>query len=221
MPPASQKDARLHALLEAHERIGDLRLPPEPRLCAELGVSRGRLRTLLKRAEDEGRIWRHVGKGTFVGARPPVRDEATQNLPVSVGDLFDARALFEPQLAAQAALHATPQDIDALEAVLGNLETSQSFLEWKRLDARLHRLIAEATHNALLLLLYDTLRSPLRCGPEARLEEVFGKPPGPRASANAQHREIVAAIAAHHPGKAEEVVRAHIDSVRALLFGRQ
>jgi DNA-binding FadR family transcriptional regulator len=48
---------RLHAIIDARERDGDLRLPPEPRLCEEIGVSRARLRGLLKRAEDQGLIW--------------------------------------------------------------------------------------------------------------------------------------------------------------------
>ncbi|WP_263588030.1 FadR/GntR family transcriptional regulator [Sphingopyxis sp. GC21] len=211
---------RLHALIEERGRGGVARLPAEPKLCEILGVSRSRLRTLLKRAEAEGLIWRHVGKGTFAGARPPIGTEAMRDLPVSVGDLFDARALIEPQLAAQAALHANPSDIAAMEVVLADMAATRSFAEWKRLDAKLHRLIAHATHNALLLLLYDTLHAPMRWGLDARLEEVFGAPPGPRTAANADHSAVVAAISAHHPGKAEELMRDHIVSVRSFLFGR-
>lgn len=217
---SDEDSVRLHALIEEHGRGAAARLPAEPKLCEILGVSRSRLRTLLKRAEAEGLIWRHVGKGTFAGTRPPIGAEAMRDLPVSVGDLYDARALIEPQLAAQAALHATPSDIAAMESVLADMAATGSFSEWKRLDAKLHRLIAQATHNALLLLLYDTLHAPMRWGLDARLEEVFGAPPGPRMAANADHSEIVAAIAAHRPGKAEVSMRDHILAVRAFLFGR-
>lgn len=211
--------ARLHSLIEARERDGDLRLPPEPRLCEEIGVTRSRLRGLLKRAEDQGLIWRHVGKGTFVGARPTVREEALQNLSASVDDLFDARILLEPQLAAQAALHATTQDVAALEAVLTDMESAPAFQEWQRLDARLHRLIARATHNALMVLLYDSLRVPMRFGLESRMEEVFSGLLKPRAATYDEHRAIVDAIATRHPAKAEQVMRDHIVSVRDQLFG--
>lgn len=216
---AEDEALRLRALIEAHEREGDLRLPPEPQLCEELGVSRGRLRTLLKHAEDDGLIWRHVGKGTFAGARPTLPEETMQNLSVSAGDLFGARAVIEPQLAAQAALQATPQDVEAMEATLAEMAAARTFLEWKRLDARLHRLIAQATHNTLLLLLYDTLRAPARGGLDARLEEVFSTPPEPRVAANGEHRAIVEAIAQHHPARAEQAMRDHIASVRDMLFG--
>jgi len=46
------------------------RLPPERELAVLLGVSRSGLREGLEILEAEGRIWRHVGKGTFVGPRP-------------------------------------------------------------------------------------------------------------------------------------------------------
>src|SRR6266436_4503913 len=46
------------------------RLPPERQLCELLEVSRTALRNGLEEPEREGRIWRHVGKGTFVGGRP-------------------------------------------------------------------------------------------------------------------------------------------------------
>lgn len=210
---------RLHALIEARERDADLRLPPEPQLCEQIGVTRSRLRSLLKRAEDQGLIWRHVGKGTFVGSRPIVREDAVQDLSVSVDDLFEARGLIEPQLAGQAAIHATGQDVTAMEGVLAAMHATESFQEWKRLDARLHRLIALATHNSLLLLLYDTLRVPMRLSLEARMEEVFDAPLKPRAATNGEHRKIVEAIATHHRARAETLMRDHIVSVRDQLFG--
>ena len=61
--------ARLRTFLDETAQRGEERLPSEPRLSEVLGVSRGRLRTLLKKLEDDGEIWRHVGKGTFVGPR--------------------------------------------------------------------------------------------------------------------------------------------------------
>jgi DNA-binding FadR family transcriptional regulator len=45
-------------------------LPPERKLAEELGVSRRELRSVLASLEASGRVWRGVGRGTYLGARP-------------------------------------------------------------------------------------------------------------------------------------------------------
>ncbi|WP_016747493.1 FadR/GntR family transcriptional regulator [Rhizorhabdus wittichii] len=219
---ATDKDAMgLRSLIDRLEEGGERRLPPEPRLSAALGVSRSRLRTLLKQLEDEGAIWRHVGKGTFIGPRQAAvtLDDAGLARAISVDDIFSARLLLEPRLAAQAAIHANAQDIDNLKDCLAEMSGATSFVQWKRLDDRLHRTIAEATHNPLLLILYDTLRSQMKLGIDARVQEVFGQLAQPRRSTDVEHEGVVAAILAHAPERAEQAMRDHIASVRQNLFG--
>lgn len=204
---------------ERMARGGDLRLPPEPKLGEALGVSRGRLRTVLKRLEDEGLIWRHVGKGTFVGTRQVTPEDDRWTSSISVDDLMEARLVLEPQLAAQAAVHATPTDVQAMEQCLVEMTGTGPFMPWKRLDERLHRIIAEATHNHLLLMLYDTMRTQLRVNLDTRMGEVFDGIAGPRRDTEGEHRLLVDAIRAHNPTKAEALMREHLRSVRTKLFG--
>ncbi|MBW8840622.1 MAG: FadR family transcriptional regulator [Sphingomonadales bacterium] len=210
--------ARLRTFLDETAQRGQERLPPEPRLSEVLGVSRGRLRTLLKKLEDEGAIWRHVGKGTFVGPRQMV-DGPVLSMAFSVDDILHARTVFEPQLAAEAAVHATVEDIDQMEACLDEMKAAGSLLQWKRLDERLHRLIAQATHNVLLLTLYDTLRAQMKFTLDRRIEQVFGAEPGPKDDTDSEHRKIIDAIGDHDPVAAETSMRQHLRSVRGKLFG--
>src|SRR5919109_2736377 len=53
-------------LATGRHRPGE-RLPPEQELSAHLGISRGTLRTALRRLEERGEIVRRQGSGTFVG----------------------------------------------------------------------------------------------------------------------------------------------------------
>lgn len=210
---------RLREYVETVANGSDLRLPPEPKLSELLGVSRGRLRTMLKRLEDEGLIWRHVGKGTFVGPRDAVADEQSVAASVSVDDIMNARLILEPQLAAQAAVHATPADIAAMDACLAQMAETTSFPQWKRLDERLHRTIAQASHNGLLVMLYDMLRSQVKLSLDSRVEAVYGEVGSPKATTDGEHALVTNAIRAHDPFRAEQAMRDHLLSVRVHLFG--
>lgn len=209
---------RLKVLLDQTVERGEDRLPPEPKLSEELGVSRGRLRTLLKRLESEGAIWRHVGKGTFVGPRKLV-DSNPVAASFSVDDILQARTALEPQLAALAAIHCTPDDVAEMDACLAEMKLAPSMLHWKRLDERLHRAIAQATHNNLLLTLYDTLRSQMKVTLDSRIDQVFGSEPGPKEDTDSEHLEVVEAIRRHDPTAAERVMREHLFKLRGKLFG--
>src|SRR5262249_52893505 len=60
------EDALRRWLSTGRHRAGE-RLPPEQELSGRLGISRGTLRTALRRLEESGEIVRRQGSGTFVG----------------------------------------------------------------------------------------------------------------------------------------------------------
>jgi DNA-binding FadR family transcriptional regulator len=51
------------------------KLPPERVLGPELGLRRFELRKALETLVDEGMLWRHVGKGTFLARTPDQSDQ--------------------------------------------------------------------------------------------------------------------------------------------------
>ncbi len=77
----SAEEALRHWLAPGRYRPGD-RLPPEHDVAQMLGISRGTLRTALRRLEDSGEIVRRQGSGTFVGrvAFPTQLDERLERL---------------------------------------------------------------------------------------------------------------------------------------------
>ena len=86
------EDALRRWLATGRHRSGE-RLPPEQELSARLGISRGTLRTALRRLEESGEIVRRQGSGTFVGQTSSWRlDEGLEKL-VSYNELARRRGV--------------------------------------------------------------------------------------------------------------------------------
>jgi DNA-binding GntR family transcriptional regulator len=86
------EDALRRWLATGRHRSGE-RLPPEQELSARLGISRGTLRTALRRLQESGEIVRRQGSGTFVGqATSWSLDEGLEKL-VSYNELARRRGV--------------------------------------------------------------------------------------------------------------------------------
>ena len=70
----------LRNLLQHGEYVAGDRLPSEPRLAEQLGISRPTLREALQTLEEEGAIARRHGVGTFVAEPRPVLDAGLEVL---------------------------------------------------------------------------------------------------------------------------------------------
>src|SRR5918998_1219230 len=111
---------QLRAYLAQAQLPENGRLPPERELAAELGVSRAELRKALATLAAEGRLWRHVGRGTFVGNRPvdAPADVAAMARRTNPAEVMKARLAIEPEIARLAALNATPAHVAQMRACL-------------------------------------------------------------------------------------------------------
>ena len=109
---------QVRAFLARADTLENGRLPPERELAQALGVTRAELRKALAKLESEGQLWRHVGKGTFVGSRPidNLADVAGMARRTNPAEVMRARLAIEPEIARLAALNATPAHLSELEA---------------------------------------------------------------------------------------------------------
>jgi len=195
------------------------RLPPERQLIDLLNVGRGSLRRALDALEREGAIWRHVGKGTFVGAGGlPVEDElfavARQMTPLK---LMRARLSIEPALAREAAINASGEAVAKISAAIERARAAASWAEYERQDDAFHRAIAEASDNLLLVTLYDKLNQVQREVAWSTVSRTTARP-GPEHSSFAEHDAIAEAIRGYAPEDAFQAMRRHLQSVSARLF---
>jgi DNA-binding FadR family transcriptional regulator len=211
---------QLRAWLTRHDFPSNTKLPAERELTGILGVSRRDLRRALATLEAEGHLWRHVGKGTFTGARPlEVLSLAEIDRQTNPAEVMRTRLLLEPVIARDAALNATSADLEELRRCIARTRSAASWREYETADNGLHRTVATATGNRLLLALFDALNGVRRTVVWGILRRGdVDRPPADHHSF-AEHDRLVAAIAERDLDGAERAMRAHLHAVRQDLLG--
>jgi GntR family transcriptional regulator len=99
----------LRAQILAGATLPGERLETEPVLARRLGVSRSTLRSAIALLEHEGHLDRRHGAGTFVTARPVLRNDLGQNF--SVTDMIEGGGRRAGTAEVQADLVPAPRDV--------------------------------------------------------------------------------------------------------------
>jgi DNA-binding FadR family transcriptional regulator len=187
-------------------------LPPERKLAEELGVSRRELRAALASLEASGRIWRGVGRGTYLGTRPLKFAPTLRALRArtSPADIAEMRLMFEPALAGLAALKATPEDLAELEKCAKKNAMAKNDEEWQLWDQRFHLLIARASRNPAIIALTEVING-MRLEPRQRERTVDQ---ATRQHFAQQHQAIADAILARDGETAARCMREHLMNVQ-------
>lgn len=218
LDPRQATLVQLRAWLTRQDLAPGMRLPPERELSEILGVSRGELRKALAALEAEGQLWRHVGKGTFVGSRRmEVMSLADIDRITNPAEVMRTRLLIEPMIAREAALNATPVHLEALRACVVRTRAATSWRHYETADNELHRLVAEATGNRLLLALFDALNAVRRAVVWGMLRSGNQKPP-PDHHSFAEHDAIIAAIERRDMDGASRAMHLHLRAVQQKLI---
>src|SRR2546430_9607739 len=109
-------------IAEGRLKSGD-QLPPERDLAQKFVVSRTSVREALRALESLGLIEIRPGEGTFV--RGVSVESLIEPLALAmlshreaIGELFEARRLLDPAIAALAARRATPEELAEMERIL-------------------------------------------------------------------------------------------------------
>jgi DNA-binding FadR family transcriptional regulator len=207
----SQASGRIREMiLSGRLRPGD-RLPPERELSEALRISRPTVRESIRSLVAMNILESRHGRGTFVASLDTRKLLEPLSFVLALAsrdldDLFEARLLLEPRLAALAAERATTEDVQALRvcaaAGAARRRDPDAMVE---LGARLHRLLAKACHNDLLVTLLDSVAA---LGAEGRA--LAARLPTAADDAVGDHAELVEAVAARDPGRAEAAMTAHL-----------
>jgi len=139
------------------------RLPPERDLAEQFRVSRPSVREALRALESRGLIEIRAGEGAFIrdiSVDTLIEPLALVILPhrEAVGELFEARRLLEPAIAALAARRATREELVEMERILE--DQSKEVVQGRTgvtQDTALHAAIAHSAHNRAITRIGGTL----------------------------------------------------------------
>lgn len=202
--PASLADQAYEGLLAAIAAGG---LKPgervrETALAEQLGISRTPIREALQRLARDGLVQLDARNGARV-AELSLR---------AIQELYDLREILEGSTARLAALSASANDLQRLNAVLAqeaaHLDDPTALAKLNKLY---HRTLCEAANNRYLTSAVATfsttllLLGPTTLAAQSRAEE-----------AHAEHRAVVEAVAAGDAERAEALMRGHIRRAREL-----
>lgn len=201
------------------------RLPPERDLALKLGLPRTALRRMLSSLEKEGRLIRHVGRGTFIAGsgvgssalRPPSSNEGN-TLRTYPAEVFEARLIIEPKIAALAALRATRQEVEEMQKSIVKGSASESFGEFEKWDAVFHRIVVQAARNGLLASLYEGIHAVRAGNLWGKMKEQSLTPERMKAYI-VSHQAILDAIKDRDSREAERNMYDHIIEARANILG--
>lgn len=208
---------QIRALIASGEFPAGSRLPSERDLAKQLGVSRPSVREALIALEVEGLIEVRIGSGIYAleqaGRQPSPEPDRGETPQAEAGpfELLRARYVIESECAALAAKSAKRAQLQALEDALEQMKAeAQDQTQPLDGDRLFHLRIAEATGNGALVAVVKMLWEE-RTGPLYKQLEDHYDTPGLWASAMAEHRAVLKAIAARDPTAARSAMQRHLN----------
>jgi DNA-binding FadR family transcriptional regulator len=201
----------MRARLERGEwRVGE-RIPIEPDLAAEIGVSRNTVREAVRVLAFSGVLEVRQGDGTYVRSTVDTSDVAHGLSNSSLRENLEVRTMLEVEAARLAAQRRTPEDLDRIMAALAlrgerpDRRRQDVFIEH---DLAFHRAVVAAAHNAALAKLYQFFERAVRSTVRATLElKGLPEPDYPA------HVAVCEAIARRNEQAAVEAARALLQPI--------
>ncbi|MFC6335694.1 FCD domain-containing protein [Pseudomonas sp. CCM 7891] len=180
------------------------RLPTEPELSAELGISRNTVREAMRVLAFSGLIEIRQGDGSYLRSMTDPLGAMKALSHCSLGQAQETRQILEVEAVGLAALRRTDEDLQALRLALndsgahyhGDLETYISC------DLIFHQRLVDAAHNPALSELYQYFSSIVG----AQLRQTLNAQPRRQAVFD-RHAELLDAVEQQDPERAKALSR--------------
>ena len=186
-------------------------LPSEAELAAAFGVGRSTIREAKGALLARGFLESRGKRGTFV-ASPTAEALDVEMLAhllsdEAIHDIYEARQIVEVGAVRLAATRARPEDLDALDRIIGSMERArhEDKTFWP-LTVEFHRQLVRASHNTTLISLAQVI---------SRLVTVHQMPVYrslvDTGEALAEHRRLLEVLKVRDPEQAGNAMASHLD----------
>jgi GntR family transcriptional repressor for pyruvate dehydrogenase complex len=211
---------KIRSMIQAGELPPGSRLPPEPQLAAQMGLSRSGVREAVKVLESARVLDVRRGDGTYVTSLAPHLLLEGLGLAVellrddTLLEVMEVRRLLEPAATALAAVRISDADLAELRSILERMRAAADDAErLMTYDTAFHRTVTAATGNEALVSLLDGLS-----GRTVRARVWRGLIEGRSAGSTiAEHEAILRALEARDPHLAQACALVHVNTSESWL----
>jgi GntR family transcriptional regulator, transcriptional repressor for pyruvate dehydrogenase complex len=216
-------DSLIAFILEEGLKKGNL-LPATADLAERYGVSRTVVREAIADLAGRGILVRSQGKESIVASPGKPQLHGLFQFRVlhdglSAEEVLETRRALESMTARLAAQRRHPEDLSALKTALDDVHTARDDIEFHDADVRFHHLLAVASGNRLIVLIFEGFESLVR---ELRIRATVGRRSRGEGFETVfrAHRAIFDAVTARDPNAAESAMLKHLrqteESLKAL-----
>jgi DNA-binding FadR family transcriptional regulator len=217
------KEMLLADLRNGRWRPGE-RLPAERQMMEVFKVGRSTVRRALTQMKGMGLITQAVGSGTYVAPdallrlpQPALPPRPVPGTSTSPAELMEARLAFEPALVELVIRNANAADFAAMDHCLRYAENALGFEQFEHWDGALHRSLAEATHNSVVLTVFKLMSEERERAEWGQLKRQ-SLTPDRRLAYQHEHRALVDALRQRDAPLARKAIHAHLTHVQRNLF---
>lgn len=201
------------------------KLPPERELAVQFDVSRPSVREAIQKLESKGLLVRRQGGGTFVSQdiygelANPLFDMLAKHSEGQL-DLLEFRYALEAMAAYYAALRGTNTDFEEIRAAYVEVENAHANRDVAleaRAITRFHELVAQASHNVVILHLFRVMKPMLVANVQQNLEMLYQRASAPEHVG--QHRKyLLECIVSGKPQEARQACEQHLAYLEETLL---
>ena len=204
---------QLQGLILSGKLPAGSRLPSERAMMTEFNVSRPTVREALRVAESMGLISVRPGDpgGPKVLGTPSIGlsrlfDSLVQAGSAGGSDLLEVRIALDSAAAALAAMQPRER-LGPIAAILERMRATDDVHAFAELDARFHELIAAASENRIIQMVFQALDLPIRNLIESKLKSSTRQS---RQTTLRHHGAILSAIQSGNAHRAARAARTHL-----------